>query len=191
MSQFDEDRHIVAVLDEIGDGAKILADIGARLEGSNSAQLIRKRGYVGVLVDRNPAATQLLTREFPQCDVQCVVASPQNINELVPRDAWFLSIDVDSCDWWLWANLIHRPALVVIETNPLPGRYVPAMGYPGGYGCSVEAAKLLGDAKGYDYLGRTVVNAFFCRSDLGCKYRLPETAKHRGKPSGKLNNVLA
>ena len=191
MSQFDEDQHIIAVLDEIGDGSKILADIGARLDGSNSALLIRKRGWTGVLVERNQGSAEQLMREFPHCVVKNVTATVDNVNDLVPRNAHFLSIDVDSCDWWLWANLVARPALVVIETTPAPGLQVAAMGVDGGYGCSVEAAKLLGAAKGYDYLGRTVVNAFFCRSDLKCRYRLPEQKSHRGSGTAMRNNVFA
>lgn len=188
MSQFDEDEHIAAVLGEIGEGTRVLADIGARFQGSNSAALIRK-GWTGVLVDRNPAATEDLRREFPGMRVLEVAATPQNINDLVPKDAWFLSIDVDSVDWWLWANLVHRPALVVIETNPLPGLYVASIGAKSGYGCSVEAVKRLGEMKGYQYIGRNVVNAFFVANEYPCAYRMQET-RHFGSPSSSDNNVM-
>lgn len=188
MSQFDEDEHIAAILDEIGHGSKVLCDIGARYEGSNSARLI-ENGWRGVLVDRDPAAARELAQKFPHCTILNIEAKPESVNDIVPGDCHFLSIDVDSCDWWLWANLIHKPALVVIETNPHPGLYVHAMGMSGGYGCSVDAAKALGDLKGYDYVGRSAVNAFFVRKDLGCKYRLPVTLRHRGSPANA-GNVL-
>lgn len=185
MSQFDEDQHIAAILDEIGCGSKVLCDIGARYQGSNSARLI-EAGWTGVLVDKDPGAAEELAQRFPQCRILNVEAKPETVNSLVPGNCHFLSIDVDSCDWWLWANLIHKPALVVIETNPHPGLYVKAMGVEGGYGCSVDAAKALGDLKGYDYLGRNVVNAFFVRKDLGCKYRIALPKEHLGTPtSGK------
>lgn len=189
MSQFDEDAHIALVLAEIGDGSKVLCDIGARLQGSNAAALI-KRGWTGTLVDRNPSACEELRREFPLCKVLELTASPSIVNTIVPGNAHFLSIDVDSCDWWLWANLVHRPALVVIETNPLRYPYVAAMGETKGYGCSLEAAKMLGKMKGYDYIGRTVVNAFFVRKDLKCKYRLPEAKEHLGSDCNGEGNVL-
>lgn len=188
MSQFDEDKHIAAILDEIGHGSKILADIGARYEGSNSAALIEKRGWTGILVDANVVAVEQLHAKFPHCDVRHLVATPHEINRIVPANAHFLSIDVDSTDWWLWANLSHRPALVVIETNPNPGLHVAPMGGPG-YGCSLEAAKALGAMKGYTYVGRTVVNAFFVRD--GCRYRLPDVTKHVGAPSAMTGNVFA
>lgn len=191
MSQFDEDLHIFEILREIGHGSKVLCDIGARYQGSNSAMLIEKFAWTGVLVDKNQQAAEELAQRFPQCTVLNGEAKPESVNSIVSKDCRFLSIDVDSCDWWLWANLIHRPELVVIETNPLPGMYVKAMGLgeDGGYGCSVEAAKALGEMKGYDYLGRTVVNAFFARKDLGCKYRLPSQTEHRGSWSGTKGNV--
>ena len=182
MSQFDEDTHILAILDEIGHGSKVLADIGARYEGSNSAQLIEKHGWTGVLVDASRPSAEELRGKFPQCDVRHLVATPHEINRIVPRNAHFLSIDVDSTDWWLWANLTHRPALVVIETNPNDGIHVAAMGGQG-YGCSVDAAKALGTMKGYTYVGRTAVNAFFVRADIPCGYRLPDHPRHRGTPS--------
>lgn len=188
MSQFDEDAHIEAVFSEIGHGTKTLADIGARLKGSNSANLIRKHGWSGVLVDRDKASADELRREFPACDVRNVTATPGNINALVPASARFLSIDVDGCDWWLWANLICRPALVVIETNPNAGLHVAAMGSESDYGCSVEAAKALGALKGYAYIGRTVVNAFFI--SVPCNYRLPELRGHCGVPSKTGENVF-
>lgn len=197
MSQFDEDTHILAILDEIGHGSKFLVDIGARLVGSNSAMLLNDYGWRGVLFDADPDAAAELRREFPQCEVHGLAVTPVCIHAYVPPETHFLSIDVDGQDWWLWAALARRPALVVIETNPLDGHFVaPFRMSPGrdpaaGYGCSVESAKALGAMKGYDYLGRTAVNAFFCRSDLKCGYRLPEAGRHRGKMTISAGNVMA
>jgi hypothetical protein len=55
---------------------------------------------------------------------------------------------------------------------------------------SVEASRVLGIAKGYDYIGRTAANTFFVRSDIKCKYRLPDIDVHLGKKCGTLNNVF-
>jgi hypothetical protein len=192
-SQFDEDLHINAILEEIGHGNRILADVGARYEGSNSEALIRN-GWTGVLVDADPNACRVLETEFPGCRIVNQKATIENINELVPNNARFLSIDVDSCDWWIWANLVCRPEIVIVETNPVPGVFVARYGCEqkdmNGYGMSVDASRMLGIAKGYDYLGRTEANTFFVRSDLYCRYRLPDIEVHRGKRCGTLNNVL-
>jgi hypothetical protein len=192
-SQFNEDEYITAVFDEIGEGNKILADIGARLEGSNSAALI-KIGWTGTLVDVDEATCKVLEQTFRSCKVINTKATIENINDLVPNGTRFLSIDIDSCDWWVWANLRQRPELVVVETNPLPGVFVAYYGCKqkdkDGYGMSVEASRVLGIAKGYDYIGRTAANTFFVRSDIKCKYRLPDIDVHLGKKCGTLNNVF-
>jgi hypothetical protein len=192
-SQFDEETHIWNILSEIGDGTRVCTDIGARLNGSNIARLIEERGFQGNLIDASEDACRTLREKFPQAQVGCVTATIENINKLVPANTWVLSIDVDSHDWWLWANLIARPALVIIETTPCEGMRVAAYGSgrksQDGYGCSVEAAKTLGELKRYDYVGRTEVNAFFVNKDLHCKYRF-DTNGHGGRTAGRGNNVF-
>lgn len=190
MSQFDEDAHIAAILGQIGEGSKVLCDLGARLKGSNSESLL-ERGWNGVLVDSDPLACKELLARFPSARVLNVAATVGNVNDIVPPETRFISIDVDGADWWLFANLVHRPALVVIETNPTPGMYVAAIGVSGGYGCSVDAVKALAVMKGYRYLGRTVVNAFFVAQEIPCSYQLPDAPSHVGAPSGTSNNVMA
>lgn len=193
MSQFKEDAHIAAVFDEVGYGSRVLCDIGARYEGSNAANLIRKHGFTGTLIDASEEACDELRRQLPTATVVNSKVMPARVNQYVPPDCWFLSIDIDSADWWVWANLKQRPALVLIETNPLPGLFVANMDCEqkdaNGYGCSVEGAKVLGMLKGYDYIGRTEANCFFVRSEFGCTYRLPEVP-HKGKPCGAKNNIF-
>lgn len=196
MSQFGEEDHIASVFDEIGDGTKVLADIGARFLYSNCIRLINERGFTGVLVDAVSDHCRELEKRFPTCKVINRCLMPWDVNEVIPSDVWFLSVDIDSNDFWVWANVMARPALVVVETNPLPGKFVARMRKEGlglekdGYGMSVEAAKWLGEAKGYDYIGRTEVNCFFVRKDLNCKYRLPDVKTHVGTPCGAKHNVL-
>ncbi len=194
MSQFDEDTHIDAILAEIGTGTRKLCDIGARLDGSNSANLIRNHGFTGVLVDRDEKSCQKLATAFPHCQVIHKHVEPWDVNSLVQPDCWFFSLDIDSTDFWVWANLRHRPALVVMETVPIKGFYAASMDAKSkdhdGYGMSVDACRWLGEAKGYTYLGRNVVNAFFVRKDLPCQYRIPLPATHEGLQRGSANNVF-
>jgi hypothetical protein len=194
-SQFGEETHIWAILAEIGDGTNVCTDIGARLSGSNVARLILERGYKGNLIDANEDCFRELKETFPREKVQCVRATIENINQLVPRETWVLSIDVDSHDWWLWANLRARPAIVIMETTPCDGiqvaEYGAAQKDAAGYGASVEAMKMLGAMKRYDYIGRTEANAIFVRSDLKCQYRCGDVPGHGGRPSSRENNVFA
>jgi hypothetical protein len=180
---------------EIGTGSKVLCDIGARLEGSNSENLINSLGFTGVLVEASAvSARQLETAFGNKVKVLNITATPDKVNEIVPGDAWFLSIDIDSSDFWMWANLNRQPAVVVVETNPLPGLFVAKMDCAqkdsAGYGMSLGAAKWLGEAKGYDYLGRTEANAFFVLKKLNCRYRIVGEPPHRGVPCKAHNNVL-
>jgi hypothetical protein len=194
MSQFSEDAHIEAVFNEIGFGSRVLVDIGARLAGSNSANLINRHGFTGTLVDASAEACAELEEAFPTCKVLKQTVRPEEVNEIVMADTWFLSIDVDSCDWWIWANVIALPALVVVETCPGENLFVAKMECrhkdPQGYGMTLKGARFLADAKGYDYIGRTEVNAFFVHEFYDCKYRLPEQKIHAGKPCGFANNVM-
>lgn len=195
-SQFKEDAHIAAILAEIGTGTKILCDLGARLKYSNSENLINTYGFTGVLVDASEAACRELAVAFGnRVTVFHQAVTPHRVNKIVPADTWFLSIDIDSTDFWVWANLVHRPAIVVVETNPMPWVFAAKMEADckdgGGYGMSVDAARLLGELKGYDYIGRTEANCLFVLKKLGCKYRITDEPPHRGKACGSANNVFA
>lgn len=190
-SQFGEDAHIAAILDEIGDGSKVLCDIGARLRYSNSIALLTERGYSGTLIDADKAACEDL-ESLGAGNVVCAKVTAENVNLLVPAHARFLSIDIDGGDFWVWAALLARPPLVVVETNPAQGFFVAAPpNYDrDNYGMSVDAAVWLGERKGYVYAGRTDVNCFFVRRDLNCSYRLPPIATHAGVPSGTGRNAF-
>lgn len=190
-SQFGEDEILEQIVGQVGEGTKVFCDVGARLKFSNASYWIEDRGWTGVLFEKDgPSADELRRVMPPHVRVHHVEVNPQNVNFLVPKDAQILSIDVDSCDFWLWANLIVRPPIVVVETNPLPGLYVRAYWENGeGYGMSVEAAKWLGEAKGYKFIGVNEVNAFFVRKDLECSVVIPEK-EHAGVKCKPENNVL-
>lgn len=193
-SQFNEDEYIEAVFSDIGFGSRVLVDIGARLECSNSANLIVSHEFQANLYEQNANHCAELRKCFPKANVEAMTVTPEIVNQIVPENTWFLTLDIDSCDWWVWANLRHKPALVVVETNPVQGFFVASypcrQADPDGYGMSVDAAKWLGEKKGYDYIGRSKVNCFFVRKDLNCKYRLPEIKEHAGSPCRTKNNVF-
>ena len=191
-SQFGEDDIFEAILSEIGHGSKVFCDIGARLEYSNAAYWIEDHGWTGVLVEKAKAHADKLVDTFgSRALVHNLEATIENVNDLVPDDTQVLSIDIDSSDWWVWANLRYKPPLVCVETNPVPGMFVPS--YKGThkehYGMSVDAAKWLGEAKGYDYLGRNCVNAFFTLKGT-CSLILPEVTEHRGVRARTERNVF-
>lgn len=192
-SQFNEDDVIAALLAHVGHGNKLLADLGARLLGSNTAHLIEDHGWTGVLVDADSGATATLDQVIgKRAKIINARVDINNVNDLVPRDIHLLSLDIDSTDFWVWLNLLARPAIVVVETNPEEGLFVAC--YPGknkgAYGMSREAAEMLGRMKGYDCVGHNETNAFFVRADYECKYRLPPPARHAGIKLSEKHNVL-
>lgn len=195
MSQFREDEHIEAVMNEIGFGSRVLFDVGARLAYSNSKNLIEKHGFDATLVEGNPLYADELRRTFPTANIVERMLKPEEVNQYCPKDCWFFSLDIDSCDWWMWANLQQRPAVVIVETNPIPGFFVAPMSAgkkdPNGYGMSLSAANVLAWMKNYEYIGRTEVNALYVRKELNCQYRLPKMEEHRGAPCKATNNVCA
>lgn len=190
-SQFGEDEILERIIGQIGEGTRLFCDIGARLKYSNASYWIEDRGWDADLFEKSGPSADELRRMMPQrVRVHHVEVTPQNVNFLVPKGVQILSIDVDSCDFWIWANLMHRPPVVVVETNPLPGLYVRAYWENGeGYGMSVEAAKWLGEAKGYRFLGVNEVNAFFVRDDIECTVEISPKV-HGGAACKPENNVF-
>ena len=111
----------------------------------------------------------------------------ENINELIKKNGisgeiGLLSIDIDGNDYWVWQAIdVVNPAIVVVEYNyrfgPSRAVTVPyradftrgkahhSMIY---YGASLKALCLLGERKGYSFVGCNSAgnNAFFVRKDL-------------------------
>lgn len=192
MSQFNEDKVLQILVNEVGEGSRVICDVGAgKIDLSNAKHWIEK-GWKAVLIEANQPNALDLAQEWPDAVVINTYATIENINDLVPKDTQILSIDIDSDDWWVWANLIVRPALVVVETVPGNDVFVPAYKAQRKkhYGMTLGAAVMLGNAKGYDFIGRNEVNAIFCRKDLKAQYRMPSPPTHGGIPSCRDRNIF-
>ena len=123
--------------------------------------------------------------------------STDTINDLLARHGMdrevdFMSIDIDSFDYWLWqAITVCNPRVVVMEYNALfgPDRSVTVPnssrpdGAPKGYsGASLAALEKLARAKGYGLIlcEDAGVNAFFLRGDVAPEVpRLPASQAFR------------
>jgi hypothetical protein len=70
-----------------------------------------------------------------------------------PTDLDLLSIDIDSCDYWVWDSLqMYSAKVVVIEINsavPVGTECVPSADNSGGPGASFSSMLKLGHQKGY------------------------------------------
>jgi hypothetical protein len=110
----------------------------------------------------------------------------QNISSIIYNnkfsgDIGILSIDVDGNDYWIWESIDSMtPAIVIIEFNSVFGRtfsvtipYSPNFNRTEAYysnlygGCSLKALFMLGERKGYSFIGcnSSGNNAYFIRKD--------------------------
>ena len=115
--QHDEESIVLNLFDIIGKGNKTLCDIGARIDLSNSLRLIRDFGFTGKLIDAKADACADIERNVPDhIEVICEKITIDNVNDYV-GDVDFLSIDIDTNDWWVWAHIKSKPRIVCIEFN--------------------------------------------------------------------------
>ena len=138
------------------------------------------------MVDANRKAVDGARQTFQFNPGVCVVKSrleTATINEFLTRhgvgaEVDFMSIDIDSFDYWLWkAITVVSPRVLVMEYNGLFGRdravTVPDAPRPPvapkGYGgASLAALEKLNRAKGYGLVlcEDAGINAFFLRNDV-------------------------
>ena len=175
--QHDEEGILITLFDMLPEGNKRLCDIGARLAYSNSFRLIEEYDWSGVLLDMNPLAVDELNARLealrkPNMAV-CDKVTPENVNEYA-KDCDFLSIDIDSNDFWVWAAVKAVPRVVCIEFNAnVDGKWV--MPYDvnrtrrigeDNEGASLDAMIVLGELKGYHLVATSGINAIFLHGSV-------------------------
>jgi len=185
-SQHEEDGITLALLGAAGARHRTFVEIGSGSTGGNSAVLAYELGWSGLMVDANRKAVEEAQRFFRfNTGVRVVKSrvSTDGINALLTRhgmtgDVDFMSIDIDSFDYWLWSAITAcSPRLLVMEYNGLfgPDRAVtvpnaprPPVAPKGYSGASLAALTKLARAKGYGLVicEDAGVNAFFLRDDV-------------------------
>ncbi|WP_321880149.1 class I SAM-dependent methyltransferase [Paraburkholderia bannensis] len=187
-AQGSEEAILSRLMERIAPTNRFCVDIGASdgLRNSNTALLLRERGWQGVLVEGSAYRYQKLAANYGgerRVMLRHERVQPDTVAQLLadanaPQDFDLLSIDIDGNDYWIWRALdAYQPRIVVIEYNPYyapPERWVmcynPAHEWDGStyYGASLESLYHLGQRMGYelvccDDMGN---NAFFVRRDL-------------------------
>lgn len=182
-AQGAEEAMLERIFERIEPSTRFCVDIGASdgLRNSNTALLLRERGWRGVLIEGSSYRFGRLREHWGGVDgvriVQAMVRSDDVEARLceagVPGEFDLLSIDIDGNDYWVWRAIERfRPKVVVIEYNPYyepPRRWVmkenPAHEWDGStyYGASLQSLHGLGKRKGYELLccDRQGNNAFF------------------------------
>ena len=191
-SQHDEDGIILALLRAGGIVNRSFVEIGCGSTGGNSGVLAYELGWSGLMVDANKKALEEAGRLFhvnPRVRAVKARVSTATIDAFLAShgatgEVDFMSIDIDSFDYWLWkAITVCSPRVLVMEYNGLfgPERAVtvpdgpPPDVSPKGYsGASLAALEKLAREKGYGLVccEDAGVNAFFLRDGVA-----PEIAR--------------
>lgn len=175
-SRENEDEVIASLLDQIGEGSKIVVDIGAKsIENSNVMRLVLEEGWRACLFEKGVKNTANLWNQTEGMNVfvHRVKVTPNNVNEVMPSGAQVLSIDIDGQDYYVWEAMQDKAPIVVIEYNPrrvggiedkMPRddkyawKKLREWNY---YGASKAALVALGESRGYKLVETNENNLFF------------------------------
>lgn len=176
-SEHQEDGIIEAVFKKYKPKYKYFVDIGAYGKQSSNTWALMEQGWQGIMVESSKTqALELNTIVTPKIKSFMKHITQDNLEDLlleqgVPYDFDFLSVDIDSYEYEVWKNLtIYKPRLVCIEVNQQETdfkvvNYDPSFSVvEGGYGgATIGLMNRLAEDKGYDYLCWDVSNAFYIR----------------------------
>lgn len=187
-SNFREQELIDQLLGRLTVPHRVCVDLGAG-DGetmSNSLALLRA-GWTGLAVEADPRAFAALAYRHartPGIALARVRVTPDNVVGLleaggVPQDFGFLTLDIDSYDYFVLERVLQafRPVLICAEINekvPPPIKFAVTFDPSGScdhaghfYGQSLSILAELASGHGYRLGGLEYNNAFFVRSDAG------------------------
>ena len=196
-SQNGEDGILAYLFGVIGSTNKQYVEFGVEDGQERNTRFLQVcHGWQGLLIDGGPPNPAINLRQH--------IIRSDTIHELftnysVPAELDLLSIDIDSCDIWVWRALCgvhrnpYRPRIVVVEFNRNFGLH-QFFAYPDIWhrrptfnqlwGNTLSAVYLAGRQLGYVlvYVDKVNVNAFFVRNDLAPR-RAPSLATIHPRPS--------
>lgn len=192
-SQFGEDGVIEKVFEVIGEGSRWCVELGA-LNGthdSNVWNLLKNKGWSGVLIEADPTAYEKLVMEYDGMSsvhaVQAFVSfeGEHSLDAIfsrtpLPREFDLLSLDIDGNDYHLWESLTqYRPRVLVMEFNPsIPDAisFVQPRDMSVYQGSSLRATVDLSKKKGYELIAITAGNAFFVQKELFSRFEIEDNS---------------
>lgn len=186
-SQWGEDGIIDHLIRNVRIDSKVFVEFGVETyREANTRFLLIKNRWQGLVIDGNGKDVARIQREaiYWMHNLRAVHAfiTRENINSLlkengVTGEIGLLSIDIDGCDYWVWAAIdAIQPVIVVVEYNAVFGPvrsvtvpYDPEFRREKAHysyvyaGASLRALVKLGQKKGYVFLGTNQAgnNAFF------------------------------
>ena len=191
-SQWGEDGIIQFLTRNVAIRRKTFVEFGVEnYVESNTRFLLVNNNWSGLVMDSNDKYIRYI-KEDPiywkyNLKAVCEFVHRGNINQILTGnglsgDTGLLSIDVDGNDYWIWEAIdVATPAIVVIEYNhrfgperavtiPYDRSFIREKAPHSNiyYGASLAALCLLGNRKGYAFVGCNSAgnNAFFVRKDV-------------------------
>ena len=177
-SQHGENGIIAYLLSAFPNIARVCLEVGASDGVANSnTNPLWTSGWRALLIEGNPGLHSKLRQRSDGHDVTAVntLIEPVGDNSLdaIAEQHGFpeigiVSIDIDSCDYWIFAHMQMAPAVVIIECNPdfpILASYCD----PEGVSLlrhSARAVAELGAGKGYRAIACTGPNVILMREDL-------------------------
>jgi len=204
-SQWGEDGILQHLLRHLPVSRKIFVEFGVEnYTESNTRFLLTNNNWAGLVIDGSRENVEYIKKDeiYWRYNLKAENAfiTKDNINDLIHRNGisgeiGLLSIDIDGNDYWVWEAInAVIPSVVVVEYNSRfgPERAVTVPYDPEFfrttahysniyYGASLAALCLLGQRKGYSFVGCNTAgnNAFFVRSELR-PAMLPEITPAKG-----------
>ncbi len=188
-----EDGIIEKIFSIIGDGSRTALELGA-LNGrhdSNVWNLIKNKGWKGVLIEADRTYFERLEREYAgNPRAYCLNAfvsfeGEQSLDAILaattlPCEFDLFSLDVDGNEYHLWASMQrYRPRVVVVEFNPsIPNNisFIQPRDMSVYQGSSLRALADLARGKGYELIAANSVNAFFVVKELFAKFNIADNS---------------
>lgn len=170
-SQGPQDQVLRRIFNAIKPANKIFAEFGSggADTGEGNTAALRRLGWSGFLWNDEPSEYGAI---YP-LNIACM--SSENVEQEfakvgLPKYFGFLSIDIDSQDYWVWKAIKnYRPDVVCIESNPALNMYEPRcvrlnprIGPIHEYhGASARTMINLGLSKGYTFVALTMCDCIF------------------------------
>ncbi len=175
---------------------KTYVDIGAGdgITMSNTLSLAQA-GWKGVNFEPNMRKMEVMAHIYQDLGGHIKLCSaevtPGNVNTFlqafgVDRDFGFLSLDIDSYDYFVLESLLkeYRPRVMCVEINPVippPVRFATLYPSKAVLGMSICSLADLADRNGYDIVGLELINVFLVDRAINKDLKLsPQDAWNSG-----------
>jgi hypothetical protein len=177
-SQHGENGIIAYLLSAYPNIAKVCLEVGASDGVTNSNTYpLWVAGWQALLIEGNPGLYRKLHARSSDFNVTAVNAlieptGKNSLDAIAKRNCLpeigVASIDIDSCDYWIFAHMQMRPAVVIVECN---ADFPILVSYRDPEGTSLlrhsaRAVAELGTGKGYRAIACTGPNLFLVREDV-------------------------